>query len=297
MILGELLSIGSAATWAVGVILYRQLGSSLPPFRLNFLKNLLVLGMLIPAIPLLHGLSLPSMSAGEIILTMISGMVGLAIADTMYFWSLNRIGASRMGIIGNLYSPVVIGLSFIFLAERLTLIQIGGFVLVSAGVWLAVHVNKNSATQQKDWRAIICGIVAVSLMAVAIVMVKRVLEAQPLLWVTLIRMIGALLGMCIIGLIRSRTHMLFTDYTRIPWLGLIVAAFVGQFLSMVLWLGGYKYADASIAAILNETSSVFILLLAAFWLKEPMTQRMLIGVILTMTGILVMLISSMQLIN
>ena len=47
------------------------------------------------------------------------------------------------------------------------------------------------------------------------------------------------------------------------------AAFVGQCLSMVLWLAGYKYAPASIAAILNETSSVFIVLLAGMARAAP----------------------------
>ena len=58
----------------------------------------------------------------------------------------------------------------------------------------------------------------------------------------------------------------------LPWPKLLVAAFVGQFLAMVLWLAGYKFTLASVAAILNETASIFILLLAAIWLKEPLTR-------------------------
>ena len=37
--LGELFSLLSALAWAVGVILYRQLGARLPPLQLNFLQN------------------------------------------------------------------------------------------------------------------------------------------------------------------------------------------------------------------------------------------------------------------
>jgi drug/metabolite transporter (DMT)-like permease len=64
---------------------------------------------------------------------------------------------------------------------------------------------------------------------------------------------------------------------------------VGQGLSMLLWLGGYKYTKASVAAVLNETSSVFILLFAAWWLREPITRRGGVGVMLTMGGIVCML--------
>ncbi|MGH8500462.1 MAG: EamA family transporter, partial [Methylococcales bacterium] len=70
---------------------------------------------------------------------------------------------------------------------------------------------------------------------------------------------------------------------------LIIAAFVGQFVAMVFWLAGYKFTSASVAAILNETASVFILLLAWLWLKEPLTRRGLIGVGLTLSGVSFML--------
>jgi len=46
--IGEAMALGSAATWAVGVILARQLGVHLPPLALNLLKNGLVLAVLAP---------------------------------------------------------------------------------------------------------------------------------------------------------------------------------------------------------------------------------------------------------
>jgi drug/metabolite transporter (DMT)-like permease len=58
---------------------------------------------------------------------------------------------------------------------------------------------------------------------------------------------------------------------------------------MVFWLAGYKYAPASVVAILGETASIFILLLAWFWLKEPLGRRGLIGVGLTLSGVSFML--------
>ena len=59
---------------------------------------------------------------------------------------------------------------------------------------------------------------------------------------------------------------------------------------MVLWLAGYKFTQASIAAILNETASVWIVLLAWLWLKEPLGRRGAIGVSLTLGGVALMLV-------
>ena len=138
-------------------------------------------------------------------------------------------------------------------------------------------------------RAFLLALLAIVLMAVSIVLVKRVLEAQPLLWVTGLRMLGALVGMALIALWRGETRHLAPPTQGMPWGKLVLAAFVGQFLAMVLWLAGYKYTLASVAAILNETASVFILLLAWVWLKEPLTRRALAGVGLTLAGVSCML--------
>lgn len=50
-------------------------------------------------------------------------MIGIGLADTLYFRALNRLGAGRMGIVGNFYSPFVLVLSFVFLGERLSALQ------------------------------------------------------------------------------------------------------------------------------------------------------------------------------
>ena len=307
--LGEALSILSAMTWAVGVILYRQLVRSLPPLTLNFNKNMLVLAMMLPLPWLLHGTALPSLSVREVLLAMSSGFLGIAVADTLYFVALARLGAGRMGVIGNAYSPLVIVLSVVLLGERLGPWQVAGFVLVMAGVAVVAKRPEParivvgepvpppdlppalaaSAPTMSHAAAITLGIVAIALMAVAIVMIKPVLETQPLGWVTLLRLSGALLGLVVIAAVRGELRMLSARGHRVNWKLLAAAAFVGQFLSMVLWLGGYKYAPASVAAMLNETASIFIVLLAWWWLREPLGKQGLIGVVLTIFGVILML--------
>ena len=304
---GELCSILSALCWAIGLMFYRQLGATLPPLQLNFLKNLLVLGMLLPAIPLLHGLDVPQFTAWQAFAAVASGVLGIGIADTLYFRALNELGAGRMGVLGNFYSPFVIVLSFFFLDESLTLFQLAGFALVSLGVWIAAWPRAGSEprsavapgilppaprlhpSRSHLVRGFMYAMLAIVLMAVSIILVKRVLEQQPLLWVTGLRMVGAIAGMAAIAWFRGETAQLAPPTVGMPWRKLVVAAFIGQFLAMVLWLAGYKYTQASVAAILNETASIFILLLAAVWLKEKLTRRAIIGVGLTLSGVSVML--------
>lgn len=289
--IGEALALASAATWAVGVILARQLGAHLPPLALNLFKNGLVLCVLAPVTLLLHAGQWPQLPLADVLLVLASGVLGIAIADTLYFRALNELGAGRMGVIGNLYSPLVLLMGFVWLDERLGAQQWLGFGLVALGVLLVTARRGGGAgNPAHTLRGVLIGMTAIALMALAIVMVKRVLEDQPLLWVTLLRLSGAVAGLALMASLPAmRRHMRF-DPRRVAWPRLLAAALVGQGLSMLFWLGGYKYTSASVAAILNESASVFLVVLAALWLREPLGRRGAVGVTLTFGGIACMLL-------
>jgi drug/metabolite transporter (DMT)-like permease len=292
--MGEAFALGSALAWAVGVILYKRLGAQLPPLRLNLAKNSLVLVLLLPLTALWHGSNLPALTpaVSEIAICIVSGLIGIALADTLYFRALNQIGAGRMGIVGNFYSPFVLVLAFVFLGERLTPLQFAGFGLVTLGVAIVAERGASEGLGGEAlWRGVLLGIVSVLLMAVAIVMVKRVLERNDVLVVSAIRLAGGVGGMILVTTALrawSQGHLRRLD--RRGWAFLVIAAVVGQLLAMVMWLAGYKYTSASIAAILNESSSVFIVLLAWLVLREPMTRRKLVGVACTLGGVGLMLV-------
>ena len=291
--IGEACSIGAALSWAGGVIVYKRLGESLPPLQLNLIKNVLVLGMIVPTLLLVDGATLPALPAQSIVLALISGVIGIAAADTLYFRALNSLGAGRMGIVGNFYSPFVIVLSFVFLGERLNALQLLGFALVSGGVLIVSSHDPQRRLSKADLRrGALFGVTAVLLMASAIVMVKRVLEGQPLLWIVLLRLVGGVIGMlALFAWRREPLPLPGRAGPRLRWPLLFLAAFLGQYISMVLWMAGYKYTSASVAAVLNETASVFIVLLAALFLREGLDARRVIGVACTLSGVACMLLA------
>jgi drug/metabolite transporter (DMT)-like permease len=291
--IGEACSIASALAWSGGVIIYKRLGETLAPLQLNLLKNLIVLAVIVPTLAFTPGVAWPELPPTAIVLALVSGALGIGVADTLYFRALNTLGAARVGIIGNLFSPFVIVLSFAFLGERLNALQGVGFVLVSGGVLL---VSGQQTGRQLDKaqlrRGLLYGIAAVLLMAVAIVMVKRVLEGQPLLWVVALRLLGGVLGLGTVFLLRREPLLPPADAVpRLRWRVLLAGALLGQYISMMLWLAGYKYTSASVAAILNESASIFIVLLAWLFLREGLGLRKLAGVTCTLSGVACMLLA------
>jgi drug/metabolite transporter (DMT)-like permease len=66
---------------------------------------------------------------------------------------------------------------------------------------------------------------------------------------------------------------------------MIAATVMGTYISLLFWLGGMKYTQASIAAALNQTSTLWTFVFAAWLLKEPVTGRRIAGLALGVGGV------------
>ena len=284
---GELYALSCALAWAVAVILFKKSGESLAPFALNLFKNALALVLLGLTILVLEGPALPPIPPAALALTLLSGALGIGIADTLYFHALNAVGASRMAVAQTLYSPFVILLSLLFLGEHLGLGQCAGVVLVLAGILLVTYVrDQRPRDAQRIRRGVAQAALSMLLMAIGIVIAKPMLERYGFLWVVELRILGGFLGMLVEALLFRRIGPLFGAYRNVRhWPQVIAGAFVGTYVSMLLWLAGYKYTQASIAAVLNELAAVFILLFAVLILRERATLRQASGVLVAVTGV------------
>ncbi len=289
---GEIFALSSAVTWALAVILMRRSGETLPAFELNLFKNCFGFLLFIPTILLVNGLTLPVYSATDLILVLLSGLIGIALADTWYLKALNLIGASRTGIVSSLFSPFVILLSAIFLGERLLPWQWLGFVFVMAGVLLVTwRVNRSVVDVADVKKGVAYAVGAVFMMAVGIVMVKEILETRPFLWTVELRFTGGVAGMFIFILIRKQWHSVKQKFRQPQaWGTIMLASFLGAYLALLLWMAGYKMVDASVASVLNATNVAFIVFLAWLMLGERINQRKLVGLGLTLGGVIIMML-------
>jgi drug/metabolite transporter (DMT)-like permease len=287
---GEAFALASALGWAWAVILLRRSGETLPPFELNLFKNVLGFVLLIPTILIVDGLALPKYSLFDLMIVLTSGLLGIALADTWYLRALNLMGASRTGIVASLFSPFVILLSTVFLGERMVSWQWIGFSLVISGVLLVTwRVHRSEVDADDLRRGSLYGVGAMFMMAVGIVMVKEVLETRPFLWTVELRMVGGIAGMLVVMMFGGRWQRAKQSFTEPqPWGTVIGASFLAAYVALILWLAGYKLIDASVASALNETNGTFIVLLAWLMLGEKIGRRKLVGVSLTLTGVIVM---------
>src|SRR5262249_40369183 len=131
------LSLACALNWAIVLILFRRVGRSVHPFALNLIKNSVAFALFVPTIIAWHGWRIPDIAPMDYGRLLLNGFLGLAVADTLVFMSLNVLGAGLMAIVECLYSPFVILFSLVWLREKLSSVQGLGCVLVVGAVSLA----------------------------------------------------------------------------------------------------------------------------------------------------------------
>ncbi len=278
----------TAVCWAIAVVLFKKSGETVHPIALNLFKNILALVLFIPTVYIFGEILFRKAPVSDYALMLISGMLGISVADTCYFVALNSAGAGVMAIVSCLYSPFVIGLSMIFLGDRLAPGQLVGVALIiSAVIFITYTKGGNPSAKTHLTRGIIFGTIGMFANAAGVVMIKPLLNVSPLAWVSTVRIFGGLTGLLIVLLfMKDRLNVISTLRHRQAWGFTVSSSFMGAYLSMFLWLAGMKFTLTSIAAALNQTSAVFIFVLSILFLKEEFSYRKSLGVVLAMAGVL-----------
>lgn len=280
------MALGAAVVWAFAVILFKKSGERVHPIGLNLFKNLLAFTLFLPTLYFAGQNLFYRATIEDYLLLVISGVLGIGISDTLFFMCLNRIGAGLTAIVDCLYSPFIIGLSMLWLAETMTVWQIVGAIMIISAVLTVASRKNNSHVSRRDlFLGLTFGALAMATMAVGIVMIKPLLNRSPLLWVTEIRLAAGILFLVLYLAGHPRRKVIVGSIGSVrQWGYTFWGSFAGAYLSMLFWISGMKFTQASIAAALNQSNNIFIFVLAAIFLKEPINRQRVLGIALGVAG-------------
>ena len=270
----------------------KRAGETVPPFELNLFKNIGIALLLFPAVFFFEFDAWQKFSSSDIWILAISGVIGVCVADWLLLASLNLLGAGRNAILDCLYSPFVIVFAWFALGEELTLDRIGGGLLVVAGILIVTLPEQNSGKVKKLSLGIAYGIAAMISMAGAIVLAKPVLEKAPFFAAMEIRMLAGVasgfFGLLVVGKLRMFAKL--PTSPKFPHLRVWVGICLPAFFAMCLWIQGYRLLDASLASILNQTSTFFILVLAYWFLGEKLNVLKVLGALVAFGGVVIVVL-------
>ena len=297
MLLGEILSLGSAITWGISVSLFKIIGNSVSPYILNPLKNSIGTILFVLTALLISDVSaINNLSTDESLILALSGIIGITIADVLFLISLNILGTSRSAIINTIYSPMVIMLAYFILDESLTFADvIGGLMILLSILYLSFNQEKSNINNLN--KGLLIGILAYSLMALGIIMVKPILNRfsdsiEMQLWIIVFRLIpGTLLSYVTMSFMIKKKEIILQLSNKKIWPIILLGSFLGTYVGFAMWVIGMAKTSASIASILNQTSTIFIAFFGWLILKETFSRKMMICFFISIIGAFIIIIA------
>jgi len=283
-ILGDIYAIITAICWSSAVILFDISSKKFNALQLNVFKNLIgVLGFIVTII--VFAIPSPIFLINELIILFISGILGILIADLFFLESLKRLGSGLSAVVSTIYTPSIFIISFLLYQETVGSQAYFGGLLVVVGIIISSIKVPNNVTTNNLYFGITFGILAQILTAYSILIVKPIMQENSIIYIALYRFGIGLLTSVIVCTLKYgflSTYINFKNGFKNKTV--LLGSILGTYLSVIFWLAGYKYTLAGRAAIYNQLSTIFIILMARIILKEDLSMKKIIGVVLSIIG-------------
>lgn len=285
-VIGALAALGSAASWSVGAVLFNRLGESLSSFAMTLVKgglSVLLLGLM----TLLLG-SYTEMTTEAWWYLGLSGLLGIAISDTFFFSALKELGPRPIVLLATVGQVFTVLLAVLLLGERLPVAGWVGVALIIGGITLGMLPGADEAGRV-SLKGVIYGLISVLAMSISVILTKKGLEGVSTIYATFIRMLAGTVGMFLAGLLTGRLGQWVTPFRdrSLVWrfsIAVCVITFGGFWLAVV----AFKYTSVTIANSLISTEPIFILPIAAIFLKEKVTLQAVAGAVIATVGVIVL---------
>ena len=177
--------------------------------------------------------------------------------------------------------------AWMFLGESLSLLQVVGTALASAGVAMVVYFRGVAAKpDHATRRGILCGALGALAMSVGVLLNKRGLGATDAMTASCLRLSGAVVALALVAAWRRD---LMPDLRRLlqpaVMRRLVPASIIGTFLGLWLMSVGIKHTQSAVANALHSTTPLFTLPIALLILKERMGRWAIAGSFVAVGGV------------
>ncbi len=298
-LLGEFAALGAAVCWAVAPILYTQALFKTNPISANIVRCVSNAAVMVVFLFVFGWVSaLASLPLSVLVVTIVSGLVGLVLGDTLYLYALRSVGVSRAVPLAATYPLFSLAWATFLLGQPLAATAAVGAVLILAGIWLLSR-ERGDSTIHFSGKLALTGVVvslltavvwsvSITLMDVAVTMPGvDGLAANYAVLTTRIGAIAVFLLMLAPLLDRKRAFLKMKRKTVIQLcIGGLVANAVGWLLMNYSFL---NILEAQ-AVPISSTTPLFSAFAGFALFKEKFSLNHLLGAVVIVVGVVLIFI-------
>lgn len=292
--IGEIAALGAAICWTISAVLYKQALSNTKPISANVVRCTCTSIVLIACLAVIGRIGiLTSLPIYAAMLTSVSGIIGLGFGDSLYMISLKLIGVARAVPITCTYPLFSVLLGIFLQKETVTSYVVLGAVAIVLGIWLLSREEKTDVNELRK-RDLVKGVasalataviwsVSIALISMAMVLPETSSLDYALAVNTLRVLATAIFLLASAPLIDKKFN--FLKMQRGALFALIFGGIVALALGWFLLTMSFLYIPESQAVPISSTSPLFAAMAGIFFLREPVTAKIVAGSAIIVVGI------------
>ncbi|MFX1577212.1 MAG: DMT family transporter [Promethearchaeota archaeon] len=291
---GVFMGILGAALFGFSNVVYKSQSMEIQPIAINAYKMWIALPVIAIVVLLFLFPTGLNVSLVSIPFLATSIILGAGIGDLLYLTSQSRIGVSRAFPIAMTFPVITYLISIVIIQEPFLLHRLLGVILAILGISIITHEQARQEIEDVppynkqtrvgwDKLGIILAIGAAFSWASATVILQIGLIGSDPIDANLIRIsIGSLFLLPIFLFARKRGMPM---PTRRATKLVLVAGFFGMGIGSVLYVNAVFFTGATVTSVIAATAPLFALPFTVIYLKEKVTPLILLGTILTISGV------------
>jgi DME family drug/metabolite transporter len=298
-IIGDFAALGAALCWAIAPLLYRQALFKTKPMSANIVRcvsNCAVMLLVLLGTGRLSALM--QLPIGSIVLTVVSGFIGLGVGDTLYMMALKYVGVSRAVPLASTYPLFSVLWATTLLGQTLTLPVLVGALAILLGIFLlsqSKEENSQIAASVSFRKGVLLSMatavvwsVSITLMDIAITMPGANTADANFELITL-RITGiSVLFLALMPVLDKNLDFLKTKRGTIVLLcvGGLIANGIGWFLMNV----SFANIHEAQAVPISSTTPLFSVVAGLILFREKLNFESALGAIAIVSGVILIFI-------
>jgi drug/metabolite transporter (DMT)-like permease len=295
---GELLALATALLWTFSSLAWTSAGRRIGALAVSFIRLVIAAAFMIAYCRVTRGLWLPTDADASTWLFMgASGFFGFFLCDICMFKSLLMIGPRLTLLIFSLSPPIAAIISWVFIDDKLALLQWIAMGITLAGiVWVVMERPNGEASSYLPGhrcRGIMLGVLASLANGIGMVLSKKGIGDghYDAMAATLIRAIVALPGYVMLITLWRRWPAMLAGARDFRAVGILTfGATVGPFIGVAVSLVALRHAPTGVVATIIATMPVLIMPFTIVLYREKVSLRAAGGAIVAVAGIAMLML-------
>lgn len=287
---GEIAAFATAICWTVTAVAFETAGRRVGSLSVNLIRLVIAFFLLSIFTFFTRGMFLPFDATATMWLWLIlSGLIGFVLGDLFLFQAYVEVGSRISMLIMSMAPPITALLGFFILGERISLMNLLGMAVTIGGIALVILVKNTGESKvevSKPLKGLIYAFIGALGQALGLILSKFGMGSYSPFAATQIRIIAGIIGFVIVVTLRQGWGSLMDSLKDQKAMAAIsIGAAFGPFIGVSLSLLAIQHTTTGIASTIMSITPVLIIPAAIFMFKEKVTQKEILGAVITVIGV------------